>query len=324
MPHPASRVLAMLELLQSHRRVTGADLAARLGVDERTVRRYAGTLADLGIPVTAARGRRGGYRLAPGYKLPPLMLTDSEALAVVVGLAAADRMGMASEAPATAVALAKIHRLLPAAVSQRLAALEEAVGFPLRPREDAAVRAAPGTLVTLGRAVRERRRVALSYRPGNGAETLREVDPYGLVFHRGTWYLTGHDHDLGRVGTFTLEHIGAVDVGDTTVTVPDGFDPVGHVNRSVSSDPTWQVEVLLETDVVQASRQLSASGMELTETADGVLLRTRTARLEAMAHTLAGLGWPFTIVRPDELRTAVVEHADRLAEQAKRSPAPSW
>jgi predicted DNA-binding transcriptional regulator YafY len=321
-PHPASRVLAMLELLQTHRRVTGADLAARLGVDERTVRRYAGTLAELGIPVAATRGRHGGYRLAPGYKMPPLMLTDNEALAVVLGLAAADRLGMSNEAPATTVALAKVHRLLPATVTDRLAALQEAVGFPLQPR-DGAVRPAPATLLTLGRATRERRRVALSYRSGNGFETLREVDPYGLVFHRGAWYLTGHDHRNGEVDTFPLERIGAVDVGESTFTVPDGFDPVGHVTRAASSSPTWEVEVLLETDVVQAGQRLASMQAELTETADGVLVRTRVARLETMARVLAGLGWPFTIVRPDQLRSAVADYAAQLAERAKRSPAPS-
>ena len=86
----------MLELLQAHRRLTGGELADRLAVDERTVRRYAGTLADLGIPVTADRGRYGGYRLLPGFKLPPLMLTDDEAVAVVLGLVAADRLGLAA------------------------------------------------------------------------------------------------------------------------------------------------------------------------------------------------------------------------------------
>lgn len=86
MSHPASRVLAMLELLQTHPRLTGADLGHRLGVDERTIRRYAATLADLGIPVVATRGRYGGYRLDGGRRLPPLMLTDEEGLAVLVGL----------------------------------------------------------------------------------------------------------------------------------------------------------------------------------------------------------------------------------------------
>src|SRR3954447_17988690 len=108
MSRPASRVLAMLELLQTHHRLTGAELGARLGVDDRTVRRYAGNLAELGIPVTAERGRYGGYRLSPGYKLPPLMLTDEEAVAVVLGLMAADHLGLGTEAPATAAAHDKI------------------------------------------------------------------------------------------------------------------------------------------------------------------------------------------------------------------------
>src|SRR3712207_7972787 len=94
MASSTSRVLAMLELLQAHRRMTVGALADRLAVDERTVRRYAGTLADLGIPVTAERGRYGGYRLSPGFKLPPLMLTDDEAVAGVLGLMAADRLGL--------------------------------------------------------------------------------------------------------------------------------------------------------------------------------------------------------------------------------------
>jgi predicted DNA-binding transcriptional regulator YafY len=321
-PHPASRVLALLELLQTHQRVTGADLAARLGVDERTVRRYAVTLAELGIPITAARGRYGGYRLTPGYKVPPLMLTDNEAIAVVVALAAADQVGISAEAPATQVALAKIHRILPASLVERLAALQDVVGFPLRPREGA-VRPAPATLLSLGRAVRERRRVSLTYRSARDGTTLREVDPYGLGYHAGRWHLTGFDHDLGDVVVLKVELISAVDMGDATFAVPDGFDPVGHVTRSVSGNPTWEVEVLLETDVVQASQRLSANGAELTETADGVLLRTRVARLDAMACMLAGLGWPFTIVRPDELRTAVADYAAHLVEQAKRSPAPA-
>src|SRR4051812_50192824 len=104
MSRPASRVLAMLELLQAHHRLTGADLAARLGVDDRTVRRYAGNLAELGIPVTAARGRYGGYRPQPRYKLPPLMLTDEEAVALVLRLLAPHRPRPGPPAPAAAAA----------------------------------------------------------------------------------------------------------------------------------------------------------------------------------------------------------------------------
>jgi predicted DNA-binding transcriptional regulator YafY len=125
--HPTIRVLAMLELLQGRRQLSGAELAAGLGVDQRTVRRYALRLADLGIPVTAERGRYGGYRLLPGYRLPPLMLTDDEAAAVVIGLLAAERLGQPVVGITTA--LAKIQRVLPTALSERVAALRRALGF---------------------------------------------------------------------------------------------------------------------------------------------------------------------------------------------------
>jgi predicted DNA-binding transcriptional regulator YafY len=134
--HPTTRVLAMLELLQARRQLSGAELAAGLGVDQRTVRRYALRLADLGIPVTAERGRYGGYRLLPGYRLPPLMLTDDEAAAVVIGLLAAERLGH----PVVGIhtALAKIQRVLPATLSERVAALRQTLGFNQRQYRPAA------------------------------------------------------------------------------------------------------------------------------------------------------------------------------------------
>jgi predicted DNA-binding transcriptional regulator YafY len=351
----------MLELLQAHHRLTGAELAVRLGVDERTVRRYAGTLADLGIPVTAARGRYGGYRLSPGYKLPPLMLTDDEAVAVVLGLVAAERLGLGTEAPATAAALSKINRVLPAALVDRLSAVQQTLGFTLD-RRDAAARPATAILLSLGAATRAHRRVSLTYRSwrstgrdptGTGRDpaagggpavtgrdptptgrdptaagrdpaasaSARDVDPYGLVFHAGRWYLAGHDHRSGEIRTFRLDRIGTVDVRDATFDPPPDFDAVGHVARSLADVPyTWQVEVLLETDLDQARRRIPAFVAGLSVSADGVLLRARAQSLPGMAQMLAGLGWSFTVLRPDELRGAVAEHAARLAACAQRTP----
>jgi predicted DNA-binding transcriptional regulator YafY len=139
--HPTSRVLAMLELLQTRRQLSGAELAAGIGVDQRTVRRYALRLADLGIPVTAERGRYGGYRLLPGYRLPPLMLTDDEAAAVVIGLLAAERLGQPVAGITTA--LAKIQRVLPTALSERVAALRQTLGFTQHQRKPAVAAAVP-------------------------------------------------------------------------------------------------------------------------------------------------------------------------------------
>src|SRR5690349_11316507 len=121
MARPTARVLALLEILQSGGTFGVAGLARRLGVDERTVRRYVTHLLDLGIPVEARRGRYGGYRLAPGYKLPPLMLTDEEAVAIALGLAAGHSAGLiAADNAATESATAKLRRVLPAALARRI------------------------------------------------------------------------------------------------------------------------------------------------------------------------------------------------------------
>ena len=161
MSHPTTRVLAMLELLQARRQLSASELAAGLGVDQRTVRRYALRLAELGIPVTAERGRYGGYRLLPGYRLPPLMLTDDEAAAVVIGLMAAERLGQPVAGITTA--LAKIQRVLPAALSERVGALRQTLGFTQHPRKPA-VAADTGVVLTLATAASQHQRVRLRYR----------------------------------------------------------------------------------------------------------------------------------------------------------------
>ena len=159
MAQSTEKVLALLELLQAQPGLTGPELARRLGVDGRTVRRYADTLADLGVPVQATRGRHGGYRLLPGYKLPPLMLTDDEAVAVVFGLLVAARQGVT-----TPLALAKIERVLPAQLRERVQAVRETLSF-VAPARDAAPppagTAAPGSD---GRAVTLSRRSAAGNR----------------------------------------------------------------------------------------------------------------------------------------------------------------
>ncbi|MBB5869714.1 putative DNA-binding transcriptional regulator YafY [Allocatelliglobosispora scoriae] len=317
MSHPASRVLAMLELLQMHHVRTGVQLAADLGVDERTVRRYAATLAELGVPVVASRGRHGGYRLAPGYKLPPLMLTDDEAVAVALGLAAADQMGLTTAAPATSSALAKIQRVLPTALADRLAGVLDNLGFTQRRRDDPA-RPATDTLLGLGAAARTRHRVRLAYRSWRGEDSERDLDPYGLVFHAGHWYTVGHDHRSGEIRTFRIDRVVRVAALAEVFAVPDGFDPVGHVVRSLSRVPyAWEVEVLLATDLASARARVPPSVAELSSAGTGVLLRCRAERLDGMAPLLAGLGFSFTILRPEELRIEMIDYADRLVGWAR-------
>lgn len=317
MSHPTTRVLAMLELLQAHHRLTGPQLAARLEVDVRTVRRYATLLADLGIPVTADRGRYGGYRLAPGFKLPPLMLTDDEATAVALGLLAGRRLGLPT-GPAES-ALAKLRRVLPHALRDRVHALEQTLGFTLTERPGAAPPTA-STVLALAAAAYERRRVRLRYRSWRGEETERELDAHGLVFHAGRWYATGFDHRAGEVRTFRVDRVLDCQVRPERFTVPGDADPVRAVTRSLAAVPyAHEVEVRLEMGIDEARRRIPAVAAEVAAYGDGVLLRARAERLDGMAMMLAGLGRPFVIVRPVELRAAVRELAGRLAEQADRT-----
>jgi biotin operon repressor len=161
MYHPTTRVLALLELLQTHGRMSGAELAPRLGVDRRTLRRYVGKLEDIGIPITAERGRAGGYALMPGFKLPPMMFTEDETLALSLGLLAARGLGLAEAAPAVASAQAKLERVMPDGLKRRVRAVDDTV------RLDAARTIAPAdnqALVALTNAAQACRRVVLRYR----------------------------------------------------------------------------------------------------------------------------------------------------------------
>ena len=309
MSHPTTRVLAMLELLQARHQLSGAELAARLGVDQRTVRRYAVRLADLGIPVAAERGRHGGYRLMPGYRLPPLMLTDDEAAAVVLALLAAERLG--HPAAGLATALAKIQRVLPAALSDRIAALRQTLGFtaPVRP----GVAPDTGTVLTLASAASQRHRVRLRYRSVAGRDSERDLDPYGLVLHAGRWYVTGLDSRSGEIRTFRVDRVLSARLAGAGFDPPEGFDPVQQVARSLAAVPyAHEVEVVLATTLDEARRRIPPTAATLTETDGGVLLTARAEHLPGAAVMLAGLGWAFTIRRPAELRDEITALAGRL------------
>ena len=235
MSHPLTRVLTLLELLQSHARLAGPELADRLGTDVRTVRRYAAHLRELGIPVEAERGRHGGYRLARGYRMPPLMLTNDEALAVVVGLLAAERLGMSMTTPANSGALAKIERVLPHSLREPLAAMRETLSFTA----NAVTAQAPetGVLLTLAQASRARTTVGISYLSWRQDQTERDLDPYGVVFHRGRWYVVGRDHRHDSLRTFRIDRIASVTARRQTFTAPDDFDPVTYLASALARVP---------------------------------------------------------------------------------------
>ena len=314
MTAPASRLFQLLELLQTRPLVTGRELADELGIERRTVRRYVVTLQELGIPIEGERGVGGGYRLRPGFRLPPLMLADDEAAAVVFGLVAAGRLGLATDG--VEGALAKIHRVLPEAVRSRVEALESTLGFTTAPGTTSPI--AGGAALLLADAVRRRRRIRVRYRTFEGEESRRELSPLGLVVHSGRWYLAAHDHGRDDLRTFRVDRIDDAELAESAaVTPPEGFDAVAHVRRSLARVPwPWEVEVLLDLAPERAAERLPATLAELAPDGNGTLLRMRVSSLDWMAGVLAGLGCGFTIRRPDELRDSVAALGRRLVESA--------
>ncbi|HWB36082.1 MAG TPA: YafY family protein [Rugosimonospora sp.] len=308
-PSPTSRVLELLELLQRRPLVTGREIAERLGVDGRTVRRDVATLQRLGIPVRGTRGVAGGYRLAPGYRLPPLMLTDDEATAVVLALSAARRLGLGTPE----CALAKIHRVLPEALRRRVEALEATLTFTAAAREGQPP--ASRTALLLADAIHRGRRVRVGYRSHAATDSERELSPYGLVVHAGRWYLAAHDHGRAALRTFRVDRIRGVTVSpDAAVPAPDGFDALAHVTRSLARVP-WphEVEVLLEMPLDEARQRIPATLADLAEARGATALRMRVSDLDWAASYLAGLGCGFTVRHPEELRASVRALAARLA-----------
>jgi predicted DNA-binding transcriptional regulator YafY len=315
MYHPTTRVLTILELLQARGSLSGGELAERLEVDRRTVRRYITMLQDLGIPIEGTRGLAGGYRLRPGFKLPPLMLTDDEALAILLCLIAARRQGGPADPHTIEGALAKIERVLPDGLRQRLQAVQSSVAFLSAP----ATPQPPGEMVMLfSMAVQRQRRVLLRYQ-SYGGETERSVDPYGLVLHWNHWYLVGWCHLRQAMRVFRLDRILHAAPEEATFARPEAFDCLQYLLESFATVQWgYSIEVLLETTMENARRCIPAGNALFEQAANGVVIRSHTERLDMVARNLLLLECPFVIRRPRELRDALRAIAAEAAALAER------
>ncbi|MBD0354622.1 MAG: YafY family transcriptional regulator [Rubrobacteraceae bacterium] len=297
--------------------MTASEIAGRLEVGERSVRRYVERLREIGIPVEGERGRYGAYVLRPGFRLPPLMFTDEEALGLTLGLLAARRLGLSGVTPAVEGALAKVERVMPVALRERVRDLEETVTPALAPP------ATPPTgevVLKVASAVRGRKRIHLRYRSGHSEETEREVDPYGVVHREGFWYTFGYDHLRGGTRLFRLDRILDVEVLEAGFVRPAGLESQEGVLRTVANLPgdDWSVEVLLETTLAEAREEVPPMTAALEEVEGGVILRCSTSDLGWMARVLSGLSCQFVVRRPAELREALRHHAAEIRDLAGR------
>jgi predicted DNA-binding transcriptional regulator YafY len=297
---PTTRLLTILELLQSYKQMSGPEMARRLEIDVRTVRRYIVMLQDMGIPVETERGPYGAYQLQRGYKLPPLMFTDAEAVALTLGLLAIREFHFPVDVAAVEGALAKTERVMPEKLLNQARGLQEAIQFNV-PTPPPALR--NNFLVTLSSAVQQRQRVRLRYRSWNGEETEREFDPYGIVFNDGYWHTAGYCHLRHDLRTFRLDRIVALEMGDDSFERPEDFDVLGHVLTSIALMPgTEQIEVVMETSMERAQKVIPPIMGTLEASEKGIVFRRAASQLEWVAHILISADFPVHVVQTAELR----------------------
>ncbi|AFZ67873.1 helix-turn-helix transcriptional regulator [Deinococcus peraridilitoris] len=324
---PSMRVLAVLELLQARERVTGPELARRLEVSSRTVQRYVARLQDLGIPVESTRGTGGAYRLRPGFRLPPMMFSEDEALALSLGLRALRHLGLGAFAPAAQGAGAKLERVLPRAVSEHVRDVEAATQLsdPVW-----TVEVAVEALVRAATAVRARREVTFAYRAHAGTAGQRVVQPYGLVHQDGRWFLVGRCQLRQALRTFRLDRVTNLEVQDATFQRPEDFDARAYLQATLPFAYTpHHVEVWLDMPLTQARSLLAPWRVTLQGERDGTRLRCTREHLEPFAAMLLGLGCDFTVHAPQELHTVFARLSARAArcaagEGPEPGPAPVW
>ncbi|WP_369052689.1 helix-turn-helix transcriptional regulator [Kineococcus terrestris] len=315
-----ARALELLGLLQTHRQWTGPELARRLGVTERTLRRDVERLRALGYRVTAARGAAGGYRLEAGGGVPPLLLTDAEAVTVAVGLRAAATQGLADGEHTTASALAKFEQVLPPVLRRRVNALAEHLQ-PAGPRG----RPVPTDLLSrLALACRDHERVRFRYVSGAGRETRRHVEPHALVAEARHWFLVAHDLDRDAWRTFRLDRAGALEPTGVRF-APRPLPAAGAaelVARAVSGADRARVHADVHLDL-PLERARARFGWWLRDAVDDGAGGTRwPLAVEHPEQVAAALLWipedvPHRLSAPPEVRAAVARAARRLLAHAE-------
>jgi predicted DNA-binding transcriptional regulator YafY len=267
------------------------------------------------VPVEGQRGVGGGYRVRPGFRLPPLMFDGDEAVAVSLAL-----LRLSGTSEASDRALVKVQRVLPEALRRRVAALESSLAFT----SQQALAIDSDVAFPLAEAIHRRRRLGLDYVAHTGEESKRVVSPYALVVHGSRWYLVAHDHGRGELRTFRADRCSRIAIVDGDFeAAPSELDPVGRVRQAFARIPRrWKVVVELDLPIDDTATRLPSSLAELSATQTGTRLEMQVDSLDWMASVLAGLDCDFRIEAPADLAEAVRSLAERLAARAERPTLP--
>ncbi|MGW6569036.1 helix-turn-helix transcriptional regulator [Streptomyces sp. NPDC054975] len=316
----SARLLRLLSLLQAHREWSGADLADRLGVTTRTVRRDVDRLRELGYPVNASPGTGGGYQLGAGAELPPLLLDDDEAVAVAVGLRTAAGQGVEGVGEASVRALAKLEQVLPGRLQRRVSTLN---AFTVPMLRTPATQVDPAVLTELANACRDSERLRFEYRDHGGTATRRTVEPHRLVCTERRWYLVAWDADRADWRTFRADRIDPKPPHGPRFPPrePPAEDLAAYVAKGISGAAyAAEATIRLHVPLAEAASAVGPMDGVLEPDGDGAcLLRAGAGSLAGMVVHVLMLGFEFEVVAPRELDDWVRMLRDRLSRAVDRS-----
>lgn len=305
-------MLDLLALLQARHHWRGDDLAGRLGVSDRTLRRDVERLRDLGYPVEATRGLDGGYQLGPGGRLPPLLLSTGEAVAAAIGLRGAASQPIAGISEDAISALLKITQLLPPRQRSEADAIAAAVNGPTDPTGEVPL----DTLSTLARCSRDHERLRFVYTTHDGTVGGRHVEPHHLVPRARRWYLVAWDLDRDDWRTFRLDRVqeprsSGRRFDPRQLPAPD---PATYVARSIAAIPTtYHVEIVVEAPIREVQAKLGRWGTAVSEGPNITRMTLDTDALSWPVMFLAALNVPVQRAEPPELRALLGQLAEHFA-----------
>jgi predicted DNA-binding transcriptional regulator YafY len=308
------RVLRLLGLLQQRPVWTGPELAARLGVTTRSIRRDIERLRSLGYPVNATQGVGGGYQLGAGRALPPLLLDDEEAIATAVSLRLAAGGTVAGASEAAVRTLAKLDQVLPARLRAEVRALHDAIVT----LEGGRIEVDADALLSLARACRDTVRVEFGYAGRAQEPGERRVEPYQLVATGRRWYLLALDLDRDDWRSFRLDRMSGLRATTWRFRRRDHPDPAAYVQRAVTVAPyRYRARVRVQASAEEVRRATTASTVTVEPVDEATcLLLTGSDSLYALALHLGLLGWDFEVLEPAELRQALATLAQRFTRAA--------
>ena len=318
----SARLLRLLSLLQSRRDWTGTELAGRLGVGLRTVRRDIDRLRDLGYPVDATPGQAGGYRLGTGAALPPLLLDDEEAVAVAISLHTAAAGSVAGLEETSLRALTKLQQMLPSRLRRTVTALH-GTAVPLAGSSRDTVDA--DVLTAVAAACRDQRRLRFGYSSGDRV-TSRQVEPHRLVHTTRRWYLVAWDTERDDWRTYRLDRVrGPIGPPGARFTPrpPPADDVAAYVSQSISSAPyRYQARILFHTPVEDLAPRCSPAAGRLEAAGPrACILHTGSNSLDELALWVAVKGFDFQVLDPPELVPVLHTLAERLRQAAHATEA---